>query len=592
MAWYGRNRYPDYVSVAQRRTNAAKLVKRLRKKGETLSPVVIDGRSITRTFWGKAWCDNLESYRDYANRLGRGRSYVRHGQVIDLQMHPGQIISRVNGTSLYRITVTISALPAARWAEIKDRCTGEIDSVIDLLQGQLSKGVMSTLCAQRTGLFPSPDEISLSCSCPDGARMCKHVAATLYGVGARLDDEPTLLFRLRDVDEAELITSAAVDALVGESDDALGDDDLSALFGIDMESAEPLDILASLGSAPADSAPAAPALAGSASLLSASSLSAQPAPTPVVSTPTVSTPPFSALPVSAPPASTPAVSTPAGSASSEGSPTQPLGDLLVASLLAALLGATDWENAETVLRDRGLLAELSLNASDLSPLRRLVAHADPAGFPRFVRSWLASVGRCVDRRCRPGRRLRRGLKRGSTLPPIASAGHGLCFGADPGVPLLEALDLRGEILVGDTGAPIAELGRRWALAATDPTLTAELSLFFDDAIATNFEEVPHVTFADGPRRMWWTDWTDWLPTERSGLAGLARVDLPDRRFHLLSDLQMDAAEQVFTALCRAPPRGLALLSTQDGDFSLVRELVRGRRVKGETPRALLSALGL
>jgi len=170
---------------------------KLKKKGHTVAPVVLQGRKIASTFWGKAWCDNLEGYGDYENRLPRGRTYVRNGSVVDLQIAEGEVSARVSGSDLYKVKVDIVPVPKARWKSICKDCAGGIDSLVELLQGRFSKGVMERICRQRSGLFPAPEEIRFSCSCPDWASMCKHVAAVLYGVGARLDNKPELLFRLR-----------------------------------------------------------------------------------------------------------------------------------------------------------------------------------------------------------------------------------------------------------------------------------------------------------------------------------------------------------------------------------------------------------
>ena len=233
--------WPRYVPVAERREKAAREVRKLRKKGRKVDPVVIEARAIAKTFWGKAWCDNLESYHDYENRLSRGRSYVRHGSVIDLQISALEIKAMVSGSSIYKVTVTIKALAPAIWRSICEDCTGGIDSLVELLQGRFSKGVMERLCRQDRGLFPKPSEIRFSCSCLDGASMCKHVAAVLYGVGARLDGTPEHLFRLRAVDENDLVTDID-DALPFSKQpldvgNILETDDFSSLFGLDMEEA-------------------------------------------------------------------------------------------------------------------------------------------------------------------------------------------------------------------------------------------------------------------------------------------------------------------------------------------------------------------
>ena len=203
-----------------------------------MAPVTIKGRAIATTFWGQAWCDNMESYRDYENRLPRGRTYVRNGSVVDLQIAPGRVTAVVSGSELYDVTVTIKETPPAHWRSICADCAGGIDSLVELLQGRLSKGVMERLCRQQGGLFPRPSDIRFSCTCPDHALMCKHVAAVLYGVGARLDRQPELLFRLRAVDENDLVAHVDTDLPMSKRGPSalrvLDTDDVSALFGLDM----------------------------------------------------------------------------------------------------------------------------------------------------------------------------------------------------------------------------------------------------------------------------------------------------------------------------------------------------------------------
>jgi uncharacterized Zn finger protein len=233
--YYG---FIPYVSVGARRAQAARELMRLRKKGRRLSPVVIEGRAIARTFWGEAWCDNLERYSDFANRLPRGRTYVRNGSVLDLQIGPGSVAALVCGSTMYDVKVTVGPVPRAGWAAICKDCSGAIDSLVELLQGRLSHGVMTRLCAEKTGLFPSPKDILFTCSCPDWASMCKHVAAVLYGIGARLDHQPELLFTLRQVDQQDLIVNAGSDLSKkrkGPADaKALASEDLSEIFGIEI----------------------------------------------------------------------------------------------------------------------------------------------------------------------------------------------------------------------------------------------------------------------------------------------------------------------------------------------------------------------
>jgi uncharacterized Zn finger protein len=242
MSYHDRGWSP-YVPVAERRRRAVLAMGKLAKKGHPVAPVVITGRAIVTTFWGKAWCDNLESYHDFENRLPRGRTYVRNGSVIDLQIAAREVTAMVSGSSLYRVAVGIDPVPRGQWRSICRDCAGGIDSLVELLQGRLSQGVMERVCRQGLGLFPAPRQIHFECSCPDYASMCKHVAAVLYGVGARLDHQPELLFRLRAVDEKDLLTGIDRAPTTTKPGAAAGKvleaNDLSAVFGLDMADSEP-----------------------------------------------------------------------------------------------------------------------------------------------------------------------------------------------------------------------------------------------------------------------------------------------------------------------------------------------------------------
>ena len=234
MAFWG---WQPYVPVAERRARAQREMDKLRKKGQDIQPVNLAGRTIARSFWGKGWCDHLESFSDYINRLPRGRTYVRNGSVCHLDIRPGRVEAIVSGSELYRIVIRITELKAATWTSIKDKCAGHIGSMLELLQGKLSGQVMAIVTNRLNGLFPQPGEMTLDCSCPDWATMCKHVAAVLYGVGSRLDSRPELLFLLRGVDAQELIATeiALPGAAAGIAGDTLADDQLGAIFGIDLD---------------------------------------------------------------------------------------------------------------------------------------------------------------------------------------------------------------------------------------------------------------------------------------------------------------------------------------------------------------------
>ncbi len=242
MAWYGYGGWDfrPYVSVATKKARAAKALARLTKKsGRTPEPVVLGHRrrQIATTFWGKAWCDNLEHYADFANRLPRGRSYVRNGSVVDLAIAKGKVEARVAGSELYAVKVGIAPMAKARWHRVVARCTGKIGSLVGLLRGQLSADVLAVLADAKEGLFPAPREITLECSCPDWAGLCKHVAAVLYGVGTRLDEKPELFFVLRQVEQTELLSSAtsgAVSRARAGGGKHIAADKLADVFGIEI----------------------------------------------------------------------------------------------------------------------------------------------------------------------------------------------------------------------------------------------------------------------------------------------------------------------------------------------------------------------
>jgi uncharacterized Zn finger protein len=234
-----------YVSVAEKRRQAERKLAKLKKQGKSVSPVTIEGRTIAKSFWGKSWCGNLERYSDFENRLPRGRAYVRNGSVIDLKIIKGEVLAMVAGSELYNVKISIKPVTAGRWKAICRDCAGTVDSLVELLQGRLAKGVMDRVCREGDGLFPSPGEIKLSCSCPDWADMCKHVAAALYGVGARLDEIPQLLFVLRDVDEKELLAGVEQGLPLTKTEPntakVLADSDVAALFGLEMSETAHID---------------------------------------------------------------------------------------------------------------------------------------------------------------------------------------------------------------------------------------------------------------------------------------------------------------------------------------------------------------
>jgi len=235
-----RQQWAPYVSVGDKLNTAVRHAVQLAKKQKReREPVSIQGRTIAKTFWGKAWCDNLTAYQDYSNRLPRGATYVRNGSVVDLIIKPKKIEAIVAGSAPYTVKIEITELDKHRWKAIRSECSESIDSLLDLLSGRLSDGVMKKLTDQKTGLFPSPREIRMSCSCPDSSSCCKHLAAVMYGVGARLDNQPELLFVLRGIDHQELVSQAIaagnLDRELSRGGGGLDSQDLGAIFGIELE---------------------------------------------------------------------------------------------------------------------------------------------------------------------------------------------------------------------------------------------------------------------------------------------------------------------------------------------------------------------
>ena len=229
MAYWG-----EYVSAAERQAKTRRDMAKLEKQGQKIEPVSLTGSQIAKSFWGKSWCQHLESFSDYSNRLPRGRTYVRNGSVCHLKIDPGQITALVSGSSLYEVAISVTPLEPKLWDTIKQQCSGQVASLLELLHGKFSNHVMKIVTDRLHGLFPQPNQIKLNCDCPDGARMCKHLAAVLYGVGSRLDHQPEMLFRLRQVDPMELF-AAGLTLPAASNAQVLPDEQLSDIFGIELD---------------------------------------------------------------------------------------------------------------------------------------------------------------------------------------------------------------------------------------------------------------------------------------------------------------------------------------------------------------------
>ena len=229
--------FREYVSVGEKRKKAEREIAKRKKKDPDIAPVVIEGKKIAKTWWGKAWTGKMESYADYSNRIGRGSAYVKNGFVIDLRIAEGEVSSVVMGSSAYKVKVSIAPIGKKKWEKLAAGYGRRIDSLGALMEGHFPKELEAGLLDSE--LFPSPKEIKFSCSCPDWAYMCKHVAATLYAVGARFDQDPMLFFSLRGIDVTMLIKKSIDEKMKSmlanakkKSPRVIKDADIGELFGI------------------------------------------------------------------------------------------------------------------------------------------------------------------------------------------------------------------------------------------------------------------------------------------------------------------------------------------------------------------------
>ncbi|MBQ7678863.1 MAG: hypothetical protein IJT34_03330 [Butyrivibrio sp.] len=188
-------------------SGARETARRARARGQVLEPVVVRGRIIAHSWWGRAWCENLERYADYESRLERGKRYLRTGAVVDLKILPGKVTAKVQGRrkNPYKVEIRISPVNEERLDRIMEMCGSRIGDLDRLLKGDFPEEFKGSFLGEE-GLFPTPREIAFGCSCPDWALMCKHVAAVLYGIAVRFDEDPLLFFRLRGIDVDRFVT--------------------------------------------------------------------------------------------------------------------------------------------------------------------------------------------------------------------------------------------------------------------------------------------------------------------------------------------------------------------------------------------------
>lgn len=238
----GFNDFSRYsqISIEELKERASSSITKAGKKGKNYEPVQVSGRKICQHWWGQAWCENLEQYADYASRIDRGKRYVRSGAVVDLQIQNGKIEAKVQGSQRapYKVEIMISPLSKERCQEIEEKCGKRIANMESLIQGDFPDEMKELFIGEK-GLFPTPREIYFHCSCPDWAVMCKHVAAAMYGIGVKVDQNPFYFFRLRGIDVESFIRVAVankVESMLANAElpskRILETEDVTDLFGV------------------------------------------------------------------------------------------------------------------------------------------------------------------------------------------------------------------------------------------------------------------------------------------------------------------------------------------------------------------------
>lgn len=241
--YWKTDRYYSQPNEQQLKSKVDETTKKAKKKGTVLEPVIIEGKDIVNSWWGKAWCENLERYADYQSRLPRGKRYVKSGTVVDLKIEKGKVSAKVQGTrkTPYKVEIRISPLKEEKTQALIQQCTKKIENLEQLVNGTFPEELKELFISEQ-GLFPTPREISFSCSCPDWALLCKHVAAVLYGIGNRFDQNPLLFFELRGIDVNRFIDitienriETMLENVDKPSKRIIEKQDYAELFGLDLD---------------------------------------------------------------------------------------------------------------------------------------------------------------------------------------------------------------------------------------------------------------------------------------------------------------------------------------------------------------------
>ena len=209
--------------------------------------VKIDGKVISSSWWGQMWCRNIENYSNIRNRLERGRTYIRQNTVKSLSISNNCAESQVQGHSKepYRVIINIKTIEKSKYDNILNKCENSVDNLESLMTGSFPKEYQQFFTDEEYGLFPKSNEIDYNCTCLDyekNMHMCKHIAATMYAIGNKLDNDPLIFFKLRGIDISEFSnkilkkeTEFVWNNINGESNRKINSNDISFLFGVDCD---------------------------------------------------------------------------------------------------------------------------------------------------------------------------------------------------------------------------------------------------------------------------------------------------------------------------------------------------------------------
>jgi len=166
---------------------------------------------IGETWWSQRFIAILESF-GFGSRLDRGRNYARRGQVLDLEVRPGVVEARVQGTRVrpYRVQLGVEMLDEGDWERAERAMASKAVFAAKLLAGEMPRDIEEVFATCRLSLFPtSAAQLASWCTCPDQVKPCKHVAAVFYLLAEAFDRDPFLVFTWRGRTREELLEHLA-----------------------------------------------------------------------------------------------------------------------------------------------------------------------------------------------------------------------------------------------------------------------------------------------------------------------------------------------------------------------------------------------